>query len=51
MQRAVLEMLDRRRREGDRLRDACRARAAAFSWDNAAGAILERLAAILPPRP
>ncbi len=51
MQRAVLEMLDRRRREGDRLRESCRTRAAAFSWENAAGAILERLAAILPPRP
>jgi glycosyltransferase involved in cell wall biosynthesis len=50
MKRAVLEMLDRRRRESDRLTQACRAQAATFSWENAAGAILERLAAILPPR-
>lgn len=48
MHRAVLDLLARRRWEGDALRDACRARAATFSWDAAAGSILQRLVEILP---
>jgi glycosyltransferase involved in cell wall biosynthesis len=43
MQRAVTDMLARRRREGAALTQACRDHAARFSWDAALGRILERL--------
>ena len=43
MERALVEMLERREREGDALRAACRARAAGFTWEAATAAILGRL--------
>jgi glycosyltransferase involved in cell wall biosynthesis len=50
MERATGEMLARRSREGAALSAACRARAAEFTWDAAAAAILERAMAALEQR-
>ncbi len=47
MHRALLDMLARRRREGDAFRAACRAHAARFSWDATLAAILDRLIPLL----
>jgi glycosyltransferase involved in cell wall biosynthesis len=50
MLRATREMMARRRREGVALSVACRAHAARFTWDAAAGAILERAMEVLQRR-
>jgi glycosyltransferase involved in cell wall biosynthesis len=50
MARATREMLARRRREGAALSAACRAHAARFTWDAAAGAILGRAMEVLERR-
>ena len=48
MHRAVLEIVARRARGGEALRAACLARAAGFTWERAAGVVLERLLGHLP---
>jgi len=50
MLRATLEMLGRRKIEGEALRQRCRAHAARFTWDAAAGIILHRLASLVEAR-
>ncbi len=50
MKRATREMMARRQREGVALTAACRARAARFTWDAAAGAILGRAMEVLGRR-
>ncbi len=47
LQRAVVDMLARRRRQGPALAQACRAHAARFSWDASLARILDRLKPLL----
>jgi glycosyltransferase involved in cell wall biosynthesis len=48
MQRALRDMLARRRDEGETLRAACRDHAARFTWQDTAATILARLVDLLP---
>jgi len=50
MRRATQDLLARRRREGPALSAACRAHAARFTWDAAAGKILGRAMEVLERR-
>jgi glycosyltransferase involved in cell wall biosynthesis len=50
MLRATRQMLERRRREGPAIAAACRAHAARFTWDAAAGVVLARAMEVLERR-